>query len=148
MSYSTHGYILNNITLPINASQQEAFTIAAKKLKSLGINTKNEKKAGILENADLSNINLSQFLEDGKKIEIPFTKDENPNANENNTLININTASHEQLQTLPGIGKVKADSIINSRENNGPFKKAADIMKVSGIGEATYEKFKDMICVD
>ena len=40
MSYSTHSYILNNITLPINASHQEAFTIAAKKLKSLGINTK------------------------------------------------------------------------------------------------------------
>lgn len=40
MSYSTHGYIINNITLPINASHQEAFTFAAKKLKSLGINTK------------------------------------------------------------------------------------------------------------
>ena len=40
MSYSTHGYIINNVTLPINASQKEAFTIAAKKLRSVGINSK------------------------------------------------------------------------------------------------------------
>ena len=40
MSYSTHGYIVNNVTLPINASHQEAFAIASKKLRSLGVNTK------------------------------------------------------------------------------------------------------------
>jgi len=104
--------------------------------------------AGTLENADLGDINLSQYLEDGTKIEIPFTKDESSVKNELSGLININTADNEQLETLPGIGKVKADSIINYRENNGPFKKTSDIMKVSGIGQATYEKFKDMICVD
>lgn len=104
--------------------------------------------AGVLDNADLSDINLSQFLEDGKKIEIPFTESDAAKDNKTNKLININTASHEELDSLPGIGKVKADSIINYRENNGPFKKPADIMKVSGIGEATYEKLKDMICVD
>lgn len=67
---------------------------------------------------------------------------------ENNTsLININTASKEELMTLPGIGESKANSIITYREQNGNFKTIEDITKVSGIGESMYEKIKDHITI-
>ena len=57
--------------------------------------------------------------------------------------ININTASKEQLDTLPGIGKTKAQAIIDGR----PYQKTEDIMKVKGIKQKTYDKIKDLITV-
>ncbi len=62
--------------------------------------------------------------------------------------ININNATKEQLMSLPGIGEVKAESIVKYRETNGAFKRAEDIMNVSGIKEAGYESIKDLITVD
>ncbi len=61
--------------------------------------------------------------------------------------ININTASKEQLITLSGIGEVKANAIIEYRTTNGPFQKIEDIMKVSGIKQATFDQIKDHITV-
>ena len=61
--------------------------------------------------------------------------------------ININTATAEQLITLDGIGPEKAANIIAYRSQNGDFLDISEIMNVSGIGEATYEKIKDNICV-
>ena len=61
--------------------------------------------------------------------------------------ININTATVEELDTLPGIGEAKARAIIEYRENESPFLKPEDIMNVSGIGEKTYENIKDYIVV-
>ncbi len=57
--------------------------------------------------------------------------------------ININTASKEQLDALPGIGKTKAQAIIDGR----PYQKPEDIMKVKGIKQKTYDKIKDLITV-
>ena len=68
-----------------------------------------------------------------------------PQSNEKDGKININTADATTLQTLPGIGPQKADAIIRFREENGPFKKIEDLMKVSGIGEKTFEKLKEQI---
>lgn len=65
----------------------------------------------------------------------------------NQTKISINTASIEQLQTLSGIGDTKAKSIVDYRNENGPFSKIEDIMNVSGIGEAVFAKIKDHITV-
>jgi comEA protein len=62
-------------------------------------------------------------------------------------LININTAGVDQLVVLPRIGEKIAQRIIDYRQKNGKFKKPADIMKVKGIGEKTFEKFKEMITV-
>lgn len=61
-------------------------------------------------------------------------------------MININIATLEELQKLPGIGEAKAKAIIEYR-NKTPFSKIDDIMKVKGIGKAMYEKIKDNIRV-
>lgn len=61
--------------------------------------------------------------------------------------ININTAPAEILQSLPGIGPAYAERIIEFR-NETPFEAIEDITKVSGIGEATFEKIKDLITVE
>ena len=61
--------------------------------------------------------------------------------------VDINKASRDELNTLPGIGDVTAERIIEYRENNGDFSKIEDLKEVSGIGEAKYEKIKEMITV-
>lgn len=118
---------------------------------------------GVKENADLSEINLASILEDGIKIYIPSLQEKTENAlNQNNELnisskinenissnsiqkININTATQEQLDTLPGIGQSTALKIIEYRKENGKFKKIEDIKQVKGIGEAKFNKLKDLI---
>ncbi len=61
--------------------------------------------------------------------------------------ININTASLEELQTLPRIGPAIAQRIIDYRKEHGPFKRIEDIMKVQGVGERVFEQIKDRITV-
>lgn len=61
--------------------------------------------------------------------------------------ININTASKSELISLPGIGEVKAQAIIDYREKYGKFYSTEEIMNVKGIGEKTYASLKDLICV-
>lgn len=56
--------------------------------------------------------------------------------------VNINTATQQELETLKGIGPVKAKAIIDYRAKNGPFKSQADLVNVPGIGEKTVEKLK------
>ena len=62
-------------------------------------------------------------------------------------VIDINTATAEQLQTLPGIGPVLAQRIIGYRAENGPFRTAGDLMNVEGIGTGTLEEILDLITV-
>ncbi len=57
-------------------------------------------------------------------------------------LININTATLEELMTLPGIGKAYAERVVEYRQKNGPFKKVEDLLNVRGIGEKTFEKIR------
>lgn len=61
--------------------------------------------------------------------------------------VNINTAAKEELMTLKGIGQARAEDIIAYRQTNGPFGKIEDIMKVSGIKEAAFQKIKENIAV-
>ncbi len=61
--------------------------------------------------------------------------------------INLNTATKEQLMTLSGIGEAKAEDIIAYRAENGDFQTIEDIMKISGIKEAAFQKIKDKIMV-
>ena len=112
---------------------------------------------GLTENAEKSKINLATKLKDEMKIHISKigetnsdlsneSKDDNSDGN-NSKLININTASKEELCKLTGIGENKAKLIIEYREKN-KFTKIEDITKVSGIGKKTFEKIKNDITVD
>ncbi len=63
-------------------------------------------------------------------------------------LVNINTADAELLETLPGIGPVKAQAIVDDREENGPFTVVEELIRVPGIGEGTLEALLDYITVE
>ncbi|MBQ3122755.1 MAG: ComEA family DNA-binding protein [Firmicutes bacterium] len=117
---------------------------------------------GLKPDADTMNVNLAAELHDGDKIFIPTVvevkKDKKAGgiitnkvttnvSTSENTLININTASSEQLQTLNGIGPSTAEKIIDYRNQYGTFKDVTDLLNVSGIGEKTLNKFKSKICV-
>lgn len=117
---------------------------------------------GITAQADLSKINLAYELSDGQKIYIPSVLDEDeipyiqndagtnvviPDLSSNSSLVNINTATQSELETLPGIGASTASKIINYRKENGKFKQIEDIMNVNGIGESKFNNIKNYICI-
>ena len=125
---------------------------------------------GLIEGADTSRINLAKIVTDEMTI-IIYSKEEilekykneicicdcpditndacinTERTEENNILININTASKEELMTISGIGQSKAESIIKYREENGLFNTIDDIKNVSGIGETLFEEIKNYITV-
>lgn len=107
---------------------------------------------GFLEDSDVTSVNLSKKITDEMMIIIPF-KMENNVVGENiinsnvydDGKVSINSASLSELMTIKGIGEVKANSIIEYRNNNGPFNSIEDIKNVNGIGSSTFEKIKDYI---
>lgn len=62
-------------------------------------------------------------------------------------LLNLNTANLKELDSLPGIGEEKAQSIINFRTKYGPFRSIEDLLYVPGIGEGLFEQIKNDIFV-
>ncbi|AZR73202.1 hypothetical protein BBF96_07270 [Anoxybacter fermentans] len=104
---------------------------------------------GVTRTADLNQINLAQPLMDGQKVVVPEKQDNITTRSivikNSERKVNINTASKEELMTLPGIGPGKAAAIIGYREMNGSFRKLEDLMNVDGIGEKTFIKLKDKI---
>ncbi|WP_174879223.1 helix-hairpin-helix domain-containing protein [Metabacillus niabensis] len=117
-----------------------------------------DEAGGLVKEADELAVNLAAPLEDGMVIYIPRKGEikENPyvlpteqktTQEGTNEKININLATLEELQTLPGIGPSKASSIIAYREENGPFSKIEDLLEVSGIGEKSLDKIKEEIVV-
>ncbi len=115
---------------------------------------------GLLADADESVLNLAALLEDGQQLNIPYGAGgpaateapvvpvtPGPTAANSVDLVNINTATLEELDALPGIGPTTAQKIIDYRTTNGPFDQIEDIMNVSGIGPATFENIKDLITV-
>ena len=133
------------------------------------------KAGGLTENADTSVINLSKKVQDEMVIiiysrdevsnfrevkEIEKQVNDKCSQVDENSLINnaciesstntpskisINTATLEELMTLPGIGESKAKDIINYRETNGPFTSIEDLLKIKGIGESILAKIKENI---
>jgi competence protein ComEA len=113
-----------------------------------------EQAGGLHENADSNNINFAMKLVDEMVLYIPIVGEEKiiePTVgsvqNQGDGKVNLNKASEAELQTLTGVGPAKATAIIEYRDQNGGFKKVEEIMEISGIGEKTFEKFKDQITV-
>lgn len=108
-------------------------------------------KAGGLKDANISCINQAIILKDESKIVIPKINepcDVNNTTNHlNNDLININTATVDELSSLPGIGSTRANQIINFRTENGNFNTINDLKKVNGIGDQTFLNLKTLITV-
>ncbi len=119
---------------------------------------------GLLSTADTTSVNLAAKLEDGEQINIPagsgLASGGIPSSSSNapflvlttptvpaGNLININTATSTQLDTLPGIGPTTAQKIIDYRTQHGPFQNIEDIMDVPGIGPATFDNIKTLISV-
>lgn len=130
---------------------------------------------GFLEEADQAACNLAQTVADGCQIYIATREEsaqnqeqersagiQNENGGglypqagvladrpeqENSGKVNLNTADAAVLKTLPGIGDSRAAAIIAFRETNGPFTCIEDIMRVSGIKQAAFDKLKDKITV-
>ena len=96
-------------------------------------------------------VNLADWVSDGQKLYFPkegeALEEIAAEAESAPGLVNINTADVAALCTLPGIGESRAQDIISYREANGGFGACEDIMKVSGIKTAAYEKIKDKITV-
>ena len=117
-----------------------------------------EKAGGVTENACLNQVNLAYILEDAQKIYIPSKEEsekeyiivENSfqNSNESKELsIDINKASKEDFEKIPGIGPAMAEKIVNYRKENGKFKVIEDLKNVSGIGDKKFESIQRYICI-
>ncbi len=109
---------------------------------------------GPADDADLDRINLAASLGDGMQVHFPRTGEPAaaPGGPVTGTLpsgapIDINTATLEELDSLPGIGPVIAQRIIDYRTATGPFASIEQIEEVKGIGDALFEKIKDRITV-
>ncbi|MCR4587789.1 MAG: helix-hairpin-helix domain-containing protein [Lachnospiraceae bacterium] len=119
---------------------------------------------GFTQDADTDYINMAKQAEDGAKITVPTLeegkalrekKEDLPSemagtassSREAQTQVNLNTATLEQLCTLPGVGETRARSILAYRETHGDFSKIEDIMKVSGIKDGLFQQIKDRITV-
>ncbi len=126
---------------------------------------------GPSKDADLEAINLARHVQDGEKLFIPatglsgttpfvspevsFTEGPEPKAitpgvspTRTDGRVNINTATLADLDSLPGIGPVMAERIIEYRKTKGAFNTPDDIKNVDGIGEKTFDKIKDYIVVE
>lgn len=110
--------------------------------------------------ADLNKLNLAYILNDGDKIYVPKKEDsqteyitsgagENVSSNatqsSDSKIININTATVDELSTLSGIGKAIAERIVAYRMQNGKFENIEDIKNVTGIGDSKFNNIKDEI---
>jgi competence protein ComEA len=117
-----------------------------------------EKAGGLKEGADETKINFAGRVTDEMVLYIPLIGEEGENmivsagasstsTSQGEGKININKATSDELQNLPGIGPSKAEAIISYREDSGLFQTIDDLKLVTGIGDKTFEKLQDQIIV-
>lgn len=122
-----------------------------------------ERAGGMTEAADQTFLNQAELLADGIQIQV-WTKEEvasgiveketanasgasGGSGNTSAGKVNLNTATKEELMTLPGIGEAKADSILTYRESAGSFQSIEQIKEIEGIKDGVFEKIKELITV-
>ncbi|MBT2754658.1 helix-hairpin-helix domain-containing protein [Mesobacillus foraminis] len=117
-----------------------------------------EKAGGLTNKADTASINFAMKIGDEMAIYIPEKGGQGPLAGQipvsgggestgNSQKVNLNSASASELETLPGIGPSKSAAIIEFRETSGAFKTVDDLKLISGIGDKTFEKLRELITV-
>ena len=148
------GFNKNAYTKNINLSKHlfsELVVYVYTKTEYQNFNKKEEVKEIICEcpTYDITNCTNEMASEIINDDQIDFQVNNSSTNNLENEIkkININISSKEELISLPGIGESKALDIINYRETTGHFKNIEEIKNVSGIGNALYEKIKDLITV-
>jgi competence protein ComEA len=102
---------------------------------------------GALPDVDLSGLNLARKLNDGELIAVGVPAAATGAGPAGPAKINLNTAVLAELDTLPGVGPVLAQRIIDHRTKRGPFRTVEDLRQVDGIGEETFTRLKDLVVV-
>nr|WP_232075812.1 ComEA family DNA-binding protein [Phytohabitans suffuscus] len=113
---------------------------------------------GVLPGTDIALLNLARKVTDGELILVGVTAppdDPAAGAPSGDAVgggvaggkVNLNTATLAQLDSLPGVGPVLAQRILDHREKNGPFRTVSDLRQVDGIGDTRYEQLKELVTV-
>lgn len=107
-----------------------------------------EVAGGLTADADETAVNLSRRVEDEDEIIVPALGDSTQPAAASGGPVNLNTASVPELEALPGIGEVRAEAIIDSRTDDGPFTQVEDLLLRELIPDAVYEDVAPLVTVD
>jgi len=108
------------------------------------------KAGGVVEGADTSSLNLARILADGEQVIVGSgtpgaAAGGAPVGGPTGGRVSLNSATLEQLDTLPGVGPVTAQAIVAYRTAHGGFQRVEDLLNVKGIGDATLADLKDQV---
>jgi competence protein ComEA len=110
---------------------------------------------GMTHDADQSGVNLARLLSDGEQLVVPHVGEvvapaagaTGRAASVPGGKVNLNTATEDELETLPRVGPAMAAKILDWRTQNGRFTSVDDLMNISGIGQKTFDSLKDLVTV-